>query len=118
MKKILIIDDDQEIGAMLQMMLELKGYHVEVKDRAHQIMSLLEHDSKDLILLDMLIADVKGTNLCKELKANVGTKYIPVIMFSALPEIEEECKKAGADGFISKPFELKELLSLIGTLIG
>jgi DNA-binding response OmpR family regulator len=116
-EKILVLDDDTDIGTMIKMMLEYKGYTVTVSERAEQAAEVLQSNGVDLIIMDMLLSGVNGTDLCVELKKNSTTSHIPVIMISAHPNAKEICLEAGADEFISKPFDMQDILSKIDRLI-
>jgi DNA-binding response OmpR family regulator len=117
MPAILVVDDDESIGYMLKLMLEHKGFLVTVTERAENLQQIITANNISLIILDMLIADKKGTDICAELKSNPATAHLPVIMMTALPGIEKECKQAGADDFIAKPFEMDNFLLKIRSFI-
>lgn len=110
---ILVVDDDQDIGTMLKMMLEYKGYAVTVINRADQTHEILSSNKIDLVILDMLIADIYGTDVCMQIRKNIATAYLPVLMISALPDARQDCIMAGANDFISKPFDMQEILSKV-----
>ena len=116
-KRILVIDDDPDIGAMLKMMLEFKGYRALVIERGEKIKILINKDPVDLIILDMLLSGVNGTDICSNLKKDSTTSNIPVIMISAHPNARELCEAAGADSFIAKPFDMHDMLSRITELL-
>ena len=116
-EKILVLDDDPDIGTMIKMMLEYKGYNVVVSDRADHAAEALLNNDIDLVIMDMLLSGVNGTDLCSELKKNSSTAGVPVIMISAHPNAKEICLQAGADEFISKPFDMQDILSKIDRLI-
>lgn len=113
---ILIVDDEEEIGFILKMMLEYKGFAVIITNRAEPVEEILKNNQVDLVVLDMLIAGVKGTDVCVRLKDNAATAHIPVLMITALPDAETVCRLAGADDFASKPFEMAEILFKIDQL--
>jgi DNA-binding response OmpR family regulator len=115
--RILVIDDDPDIGIMIKMMLEYKGYSVSVAVRADQAEEMLEDESFDLLIMDMLLSGTNGIDLCSDLKKNGKTAHLPVIMISAHPNAKEICIQAGADEFISKPFDMQEILSKIQQLV-
>jgi DNA-binding response OmpR family regulator len=115
--RILVLDDDPDIGTMIKMMLEYKGYAVIVSDRADMAQQALNNGGVDLIIMDMLLSGVNGTDLCVDLKKNPATARIPVIMISAHPNAKEICLEAGADEFISKPFDMSDILSKIDGLL-
>lgn len=116
-KNILVLDDDPDIGTMIKMMLEYKGYAVTVSERADQAAEILNNDNVQLIIMDMLLSGVNGIDLCSELKKNNATSHIPVIMISAHPNAKEICLEAGADEFISKPFDMQDILSKINHFV-
>ena len=116
-EKILVLDDDPDIGTMIKMMLEYKGYSVTVSERAEQAYEVLRTDEFDLIIMDMLLSGVNGTDLCSEFKKDGSIAHVPVIMISAHPNAKEICLEAGADEFISKPFDMQDILSKIDHLI-
>jgi DNA-binding response OmpR family regulator len=115
--KILVLDDDPDIGTMIKMMLEYKGYTVAVSDRADHASEVLMNDGVDLIIMDMLLSGVNGTDLCSEYKKNSSLAHIPVVMISAHPNAKDICLQAGADEFISKPFDMQDILFKIDRLI-
>ncbi|MGB3344879.1 MAG: response regulator [Aequorivita sp.] len=117
MNKILIVEDDHNLGIMIQDMLEFSGYNVmlsrEPNDTNEKIM---EHDIK-LVLLDKLISGVDGTDVCAAIRKHESISGIPVLMMSALNNAREACMKAGASDFISKPFDMSDLISKIQRLL-
>lgn len=114
---ILVVDDDESIGFMLKLMLEHKGFIVIVSNHALNLEKIIAANNISLIILDMLIADIKGTDVCAALKSNPATASIPIIMMTALPGIEKICEEAGADDFIAKPFEMDTFLAKIKSFI-
>lgn len=120
MKKIssiLIVDDDPDIGDMLKMMLEFKGYSVELLNRAGETQDMLNNRVFDLVILDMLIAGINGMDVCTGIRQNGNFDQLPILMISALPDAKKGCLDAGASEFISKPFEMRELLAKISQLV-
>lgn len=117
MNKILVVDDDHEIGFMLKLILEHRGFSVSLLERAENLEEIILKDNFMLIILDMLIAGTKGTDICKVLKSNPKITHIPILMITAFPDSEKICLEAGANNFLPKPFEMKELISKINLLI-
>lgn len=113
--KIMIVDDDEGILKAVSLFLEVEGYEVAVRENARFMdeVSSLTAEKPDLILLDMLLSGADGRVLCKKLKSQVHTKKIPIIIFSAHPTAEKTVKSAGADAFVGKPFDTRELLMKI-----
>src|SRR4030095_10990049 len=114
---ILVLDDDPDIGIMIKIMLEYKGYEVQVTDKASRAIEIMQSDDVDLLVMDMLLSGVNGTDVCIAVKKDPVTSKIPVVMISAHPNAAEICFSAGADDFIAKPFDMQDLLSRVGKLV-
>src|SRR5678815_2230498 len=115
--RILVVDDDPDIGIMLKMMLEYKGFKAVVVDSAAKAEKILQADNIQLILMDMLLSGSNGTDVCIQLKQQPETKHIPILMISAHPNAKEICLAAGADDFILKPFDMHDILARVQSLI-
>lgn len=114
---ILVVDDDPDIGGMLKMMLEYKGYEVTLISNAAKTEEHLRNQLTDIVILDMLIAGTNGTDVCRSIKSNPLSARVPVLMISALPDARKTCIDAGANDFISKPFEMQDLLAKVSYLV-
>jgi CheY-like chemotaxis protein len=117
MKNILICDDSFEIAEVTKAILEGAGYHVEVfnccqDSIVHDVMEL----KPDLILMDLWMGDIGGEEAILRLKADPGTKSIPVLVFTALLYSEKVVNATRADGFIDKPYALEKLLGTISNI--
>ncbi len=110
MQNILVIDDDPDIGRMIQMILEHNGYEVSVLESAENAEEILRNNSIDLVILDMLLSGANGIDLVAGFKNDTAIAHIPVMMMSAHPDAKQICIKAGADDYISKPFEMQDIL--------
>jgi len=113
MSKILVIDDDLDILSVMEILLSMKGYNVEVTAKGENTFPKIETFKPDLILLDVLISGYDGRVICKQLKSNEETKHIPIIMFSAHPGAAATIADYGANDFISKPFDVDHLLKKV-----
>jgi DNA-binding response OmpR family regulator len=102
---------------MLKMMLEFKGYEVTLINRADKTFEVLHQHAIDLVILDMLIAGDNGTEVCASIRKHASTANLPVMMISALPDARQTCLQAGANEFISKPFEMQDLLAKVQQLV-
>lgn len=111
-KRILIADDNPDIVASLQLMLEGEGFKVESTLEGGRVGKMAENQP-DLLILDVMMSGHDGRQICKSIKSHESTRDIPVIMFSANRDIEESSKKAGANCFIAKPFEFSDLLEKV-----
>lgn len=111
-KKILVADDDPGIVDALQIMLEEADYEVSTTTNGHTVRKVKE-ELPDVILLDVWMSGEDGRDICKYLKSQDSTKNIPIIMISATRDLAESAKKAGAEDFITKPFQMDDLLAKI-----
>lgn len=111
--KILIVDDDESILDAISMILENEGFTVQAAAKGEQTFRYVDDFCPDIILLDVLMSGSDGRIICKQLKGNNQTKYIPVIMISANPTAEKGAKDAGADNFLPKPFDADDLLLMV-----
>ncbi len=111
-KKILITDDDEGVQDIFKLIFERAGYDVTIFSEA---LSILENHftHPDIFLLDRQLSGQDGLKVCQFLKSQPSTRDIPVIIVSATPGIGKLAKEAGADDFIEKPFQMKELLNVV-----
>jgi CheY-like chemotaxis protein len=111
-KTVYVAEDDLSILFALDTMLENAGYDVIL---SHCGSPMMENTlpTTDLFILDNLMPDINGIELCKHLKMQAETRHIPVIMISALRNFDGQARKAGADEFLEKPFQMHDLLKLV-----
>ena len=117
MNKLLIIDDDEDISAMLFILLRSKILEVAVVTKSEDIFNKIKTFQPDIILLDVFLTGYDGRVICKQLKFHPNSRHIPVIMVSGDEEVLETVLQYGADDFIQKPFEAEVLLSKIDNLV-
>jgi DNA-binding response OmpR family regulator len=115
--RILVVDDDPDISMMLKLMLEYKGYNVTILEKPEDSIKVLQEENISMVIIDMLLSGVSGTDICKEIRQNHKTAGFPILMISAHPNAKEICLEAGADDFISKPFDMNDILFKIGNLV-
>ena len=115
--KILVVDDDSGIGEMLKTLLEFYGNEVDVTQKPLKAEELIQEKNIDIVLLDMLISGVDGTDVCAGIRQNPEISETPVLMMSALHDAGPKCKKAGANDFIAKPFEVEDLTERIEKIL-
>lgn len=113
MSKILVVDDDIDILSVMEILLTMKGFEVEVTANGDNTFPKIEAFKPDIILLDVLISGQDGRIICRKLKSNNETRHIPVIMFSAHPGAAAAIAEYGADDFIAKPFDVANLLQKV-----
>lgn len=115
--KILVVDDDSGIGEMLKTLLEFYGFEVIVTEKPDKAEGLIQEENIDLVMLDMLISGVNGTDVCEGIRENEYTRDVPVLMMSALHDAGPKCREAGADDFMAKPFEIEDLIKKINQIL-
>ena len=120
-KKILIIDDEEDLIYLMKLRLEFQNYQVVPLNVSTAALEVAKMEKPDLILLDIMMPDKNGYEVCKELKADKETHDIPVILFTAKPQAKERIadlyESAGADDYILKDFALDKLMSKIKILL-
>ncbi|MFC1723999.1 PleD family two-component system response regulator [candidate division KSB1 bacterium] len=119
MKKILIIDDDEDIVKLFIDNLQLYNYSVIGVSDGRKAMEKVRQWKPDLVILDILLPFVHGFSICQEIKSDDELKYIHVIFVSA-KSYESDIKKAyeiGAEGFIPKPFKWEDVLDKLEELL-
>lgn len=116
-RKILIIDDEVDLVNLVKMRLELHNYHIIPLYTSKRSMEITKREKPDLILLDIMMPDKDGYEVCTELKSDGDTKDIPIILFTAKPDQKQYLKTGaesiGADDYILKPFNVKDLLEKV-----
>ena len=110
MKEIFIVEDDDGIRELIEFLLVSEQYSVKTFPTARSFHEAVPNEVPDLFLLDIMLPDGNGLDLCKGLKKDETTRDVPVILMSAHADIN---KRAGADDFIAKPFDVDELLRRI-----
>ena len=113
MKKVLIVDDDQDILTVVEMLLSMNNYSVKAISRWQEIDSTIKSFCPDLILLYVALSGADGREICRHLKKSDETHNIPVILFSAHYDLANNIRECMADGLVTKPFERSYLLETI-----
>ncbi|HSZ35205.1 MAG TPA: response regulator [Puia sp.] len=114
MKKcVLIYDDDLDILSVCKIILKQHNYRVETRNRNTDLINDIKKLKPDMVFMDIRIPELGGEKAVTLMKTNRDTENIPIVLFSANPEIEEIYKRTGADGFLKKPFEINTLLDVL-----
>jgi DNA-binding response OmpR family regulator len=111
-RKILVADDDLAILDALTLILEDAGYEVQTMSNGEGLQHIY-HTDADLLLLDIWLSGWNGKDICMTLKKAERTRHLPILLFSASKETKALAREAGADDFITKPFDIDELLGKI-----
>ena len=118
-QRILLVDDHQTVFRLLEAIVRIKGYELIYAESGQQGIVMARQEQPDMILLDVMMPDIDGFKVCQYLKENADTKDIPIMFLTARgAEGDLEMgRKAGADGFMTKPFQTIEVLKQIERLL-
>lgn len=118
-KKILIVDDDLESVKLIGLMLERRGYDISAAQSGAQALAKVQEDDPDLIILDVMMPDMDGYEVCRRLRASSVTADIPIIMFTAKTQLDDKVAgfQAGADDYLTKPVHPDELASHVEAVL-
>jgi DNA-binding response OmpR family regulator len=114
---IIVVDDNKDISALLKSVLEFAGHSVVVCPGKEELMEALSLAHPQLIVMDMMLGNDDGRDICRVLKTSPQTSHIAILMISAHPDASESCHTAGANSFLEKPFEMDALLEHAKTLL-
>ena len=115
---LLLVEDNEELLYLMEKILS-RQYHVLIAKNGLEALNVINDNDIDIIISDVMMPEMDGLELCRNLKSNLETSHIPIILLTAKNTAEDriDCYNAGADGYISKPFELKILEARINNFI-
>ncbi|MFA9370854.1 MAG: two-component regulator propeller domain-containing protein [Labilibaculum antarcticum] len=115
---VLLVEDNIELLQLMQQMLS-RSYHILTATNGIKAMDIIKSTDIDIVISDVMMPEMDGVELCETLKGHIDTSHISVILLTAKNSIEDriECYKAGADAYISKPFEMKVLEARINNFL-
>ena len=117
MRKILIVDDNPDILQVMQLLLGTRGFDIDVTTQGEETFSRIDSFQPDLVFLDIHLAGIDGRDICKQLKSSENYTGLPVILFSANQIKNSSIIESQADAFISKPFDIVDLVDQINSLL-
>ena len=117
MKKILVLDDNQDILDIVEEVLNYEHFSVCSISESTNFLEIALNYLPDLVLLDYRLDESNGAELCQRIKSHSKLKHIPVIMFSAYLLKDEDFQEFGCDGVICKPFDIAALVAKINNLL-
>lgn len=120
MAKILIVDDDEQATTLLEKVLAIKGHQATSLNDSAETLQVANTTTPDLILLDLMMPEPNGFEVCKMLRADPNFAKIPIVIVTAMDDNEskETAYAAGANDYLTKPFRIDALAQAIDTLIG
>ena len=117
LKRVLVLDDNQDILEIVHEALSYEQFEVRSVSESEKVMPLIEEFNPDLVILDYRVAGENGGELCRQIKSSLEYNDIPVIIFSAYINHNDEMLAYGCDAIINKPFDLVELIETVNSLI-
>ena len=119
-KRVLIADDEPNIVAALEYLLQQGGYEVLIARNGDEALAILEERPPDLVLLDVMMPRRSGYEICRDIRKRPEWRHIKVVMLSAKGRDAEVSKglALGADLYVTKPFSTRELMGKISGLLG
>ena len=116
-KNILVVEDDNDIREVIGMLLDLERYEVELCEDTECLRTKIAQQKPDLIILDVMLPDGNGCDLCCEVKNDSETSNVPIMMMSANFDLEKIKQYCDPDEFIQKPFDIDVFLDKVAGLI-
>ncbi|MBO5443429.1 MAG: phosphate regulon transcriptional regulator PhoB [Alphaproteobacteria bacterium] len=115
--KVMVIEDEEALALLLKYNLEKEGYEVLWESRGNKALSEIEKFCPSVILLDWMLPELSGVEICKLVRSKPDIKNIPIILLTAKGEEDDKVKglSAGADDYVTKPFSVPELMARVKT---
>lgn len=117
--KILVVDDEENIRALVRFNLEKAGYQIMEASNGKNALEIIAEDRPDLIILDLMLPVIDGLDVCRKLKGSLITSAIPIIMLTAKSDEVDRVigLELGADDYLTKPFGPRELIARIKAVL-
>ena len=115
--KIMLVEDEEALALLLKYNLEKEGYEVLWEARGGKAVAEIEKNMPSVVILDWMLPEISGVEICKMIRNKPDIKTIPIIMLTAKGEEEDKIKglSAGADDYVTKPFSIPELMARVKT---
>ena len=117
--KILVVDDSLTIRMQVKELLEDNGLQVLLAENGEMCLEVLEKETPDVILLDVIMPEMDGIEVCRRIKSDEALKEIPILILTTVSDVENKAKglNAGADDYVIKPFEVVELIARVNSIL-
>ncbi len=118
MKRIALIEDDNDIAFTVRLNLEREGYKVSHHARGQDGLAAVQRGSADFVILDLNLPDLDGLTICRELRRDPATQKIPILMLTARGSERDRVTglELGADDYLTKPFSIRELVARVAAV--
>jgi len=116
---VLLVDDERDLLSLLDFNLRAAGFETTLATTGEQALAQVRRKVPDLVLLDLMLPDVSGTEVCRQIKADPRTKHVPVVMLTAKGDEVDRVVgfEIGADDYVTKPFSVRELILRLKALL-
>ena len=116
---VLIVEDEPAQAEVLRYNLEKKGYRTSVAPAGEETLMLVEEEEPDLVILDWMLPDIAGIEICRQLKTRPKTRTLPVIMLTARGEEDDRVRglESGADDYVVKPYSPSEMIARVQAVL-
>ncbi|MGX9354252.1 phosphate regulon transcriptional regulator PhoB [Roseobacteraceae bacterium S113] len=113
--RVLVVEDEAAQREILSYNLEAEGFAVSQAENGEEALLLMDEEQPDIVLLDWMLPNVSGIEVCRQLKSRAGTRHVPVIMISARSEEVDRVRglETGADDYVVKPYSVIELMARV-----
>ena len=118
MKRIALVEDDNDIAFTVRLNLEREGYKVSHYSRGQDALSAIQRGSADFVILDLNLPDLDGFTICREIRRDPSTQRIPILMLTARGSERDRVTglELGADDYLTKPFSMRELIARVAAV--
>lgn len=116
---IFIVEDEEDIRELISLHLQDAGFHTEGFETGKEMFAMLEKDIPDLLILDLMLPDMDGMDICRHIRQSSKFEHIPILMLTARTDITDKVMglEYGADDYLTKPFSHKELIARIKAIL-
>ena len=120
MEKIMIVDDDVSATTLIEKIIRMEGYEATSLNDSSRALEVAASVHPDLFILDLMMPEPTGFQLCRMLRATSEFRFTPIIIVTALDDSDSKVVAfgAGANDYLTKPFRIEDLTSRVGTLLG
>jgi len=116
---VLIVDDERDLVRLLEFNLQQAGFETAVAYGGEEALQKMRQRVPDLVVLDLMLPDIPGTEVCRQIKASPRTRHVPVLMLTARTDEVDRVVgfEVGADDFVTKPFSVRELVLRVRAIL-